>query len=424
MDNYSNLIQRTSWFRQDRFGMFIHWGIYSIPARGEWVRSTEKISVEDYEPYFNEFNPVNYDPSKWAKAAKAAGMKYVVMTAKHHDGFCLFDSQLTEYKSTNTPAGKDLITEYLEAFRNEGLKVGLYYSLLDWHHEDYPAYGDRQHPMRTNEAFKNKEQDFSKYLEYMHGQVKELLTNYGKIDIMWFDFSYNNLTGEAWRATDLVKIIREIQPEILIDNRLGGNLKSANPEIYSGDFASPEQIIPPGGIINENGKPIPWEACITLNNGWGYTAADTDYKSPKQVVRTIVECISKNGNLLLNVGPTAKGEIPEESLEVLAEVGKWMSANGNSVYGCSASDLPKPEWGRFTQNGKLLYAHIFDRGIGPINLRGLGGKIKRANLLSDGSEIKITIPWNAEEYKEDAFFNFNSSKLPDDKDTVVEIELL
>lgn len=191
--------QRIQWFNHDRFGMFIHWGLYAIPARGEWVRSFERIPVEDYEKYFNSFNPVNYDPKAWAKAAKAAGMKYAVMTTKHHDGFCLFDSALTDYKATNTPAGRDLIREYADAFRAEGLKVGFYYSIIDWHHPDYPAYGDRQHPMRDNAEFKDRPQAFNRYLDYMHGQVKELLTNYGTIDVLWFDFSYEDMTGENGR---------------------------------------------------------------------------------------------------------------------------------------------------------------------------------------------------------------------------------
>lgn len=165
-----------------------------------------------------------------------------------------------------------MIEEYVNAFRDEGLKVGFYYSIIDWHHEQYPAYGDRIHPMRDNEEYKDKSIDFDKYLEYMHGQVKELLTNYGKIDIMWFDFSYDDMTGEKWKATELINMIREIQPGILIDNRLGGNIKSSNPEVYAGDFYSPEQIVPPEGILNDDGVQVPWEACITLNDNWGYHA--------------------------------------------------------------------------------------------------------------------------------------------------------
>lgn len=176
--------ERMRWFTSARFGMFIHWGLYAIPARGEWVRSVERISSQAYQKYFDGFNPTNYHPGAWAKIAREAGMKYAVLTAKHHDGFCLFDSKLTDYKSTNTPARRDLVREYLEAFRAAGLKVGLYYSLLDWHHPDYPAYGDPHHPMRDDEAYRDAHRDFSRYLDYFHGQVGELLSNYGRIDII------------------------------------------------------------------------------------------------------------------------------------------------------------------------------------------------------------------------------------------------
>ncbi|MCP3738607.1 alpha-L-fucosidase [Rossellomorea sp. BNER] len=418
--------ERVKWFTDDRFGLFIHWGLYSIPAKGEWIRSNERLSIQEYQPYFEEFNPIYYNPREWAKAAKEAGQKYVVLTAKHHDGFCLFDSQLTDYKATNTPANRDLIKEYVEAFREEGLKVGLYYSIIDWSHTDFPKFGDRIHPMRDHKAFKDEKTNFSRYISYFHGQVKELLTNYGKIDVLWFDFSYDDMTGEKWEATKLVEMIRSIQPDILIDNRLGGNIMLSEPEVYAGDFYSPEQIIPVGGIVNQDNNPIPWEACITLNDHWGYHSKDLNYKSPKQVIRTLVECVSKSGNLLLNVGPNAKGEIPEQSLDILKEVGKWMKQNGASIYGCKASNLPKPEWGRYTQKGKYLYAHVFDRGIGPIYLQGLKGKIKKARLLADGSELKVEVPWMAEQYSDiqnGAFITLQGARLPDEFDTVIELEL-
>ncbi len=188
--------ERMKWYTDVRFGMFIHWGIYAIPARGEWVRNAERTTLEDYQKYFDSFDPVDYNPREWAKLAKQAGMKYAVLTTKHHDGFCLFDSAYTDYKATNTKANRDLVREYVDAFRAEGLKVGFYYSLLDWHHEDYPHYGDMYHPMRDNEAFKGKEHNFENYLDYMHAQVRELCTNYGKIDLMWFDFSYGDMRAE------------------------------------------------------------------------------------------------------------------------------------------------------------------------------------------------------------------------------------
>lgn len=427
--------ERTKWFLNARFGMFIHWGIYSIPARGEWVRSVEKIPTEDYHQYFEEFNPINYNPKVWAKAAKEAGMKYAVMTAKHHDGFCLFDSKLTDYKSTNTKIGKDLIKEYIEAFRAEGLKVGLYYSLLDWYHEDYPVYADRIHPIRGNEAYKNKPYNFNKYLDYMHGQIRELCTNYGDIDIMWFDFSYDDMTGEKWRASELINMVRSLQPKIIIDNRLEasgesyGSIRASNPSIYSGDFASPEQIIPPVGVTDEAGNPIPWEACITMNNSWGYCAADKMYKTPKQIIRKLVECVSKNGNVLLNVGPNSLGEFPSEALSMLSEIGKWMNQNSKSIYYCKKSDFTKPEWGYYTQNNNLLYAHIFEGNIGALPLEGLKGKVKKARLVADGSEIKFCNAWNTKQFANDLFINFGPNDtatypLPNETDTVVELELI
>lgn len=423
--------KRVQWYRHDRFGMFIHWGLYAIPARGEWVRSREKISVEEYQPFFDEFNPVDYDPKAWAKLAREAGMKYAVLTAKHHDGFCLFDSKLTDYKATNTPAGRDLVREYVEAFRAEGLKVGLYYSVIDWHHPDYPHYGDQQHPMRDNEAYKGKQHNFDNYLTYMHGQIEELCTNYGKIDIFWFDFSYRELRGEAWKATELMKMIRSHLPDVLTDNRLEvsgegfGSLATANPTAYSGDFVSPEQIIPPQGIVDYAGNPVTWEACITLNNNWGYHATDNDYKPAPMVVRKLVECVSKGGNLLLNVGPDAKGSIPPKSVEILKEVGRWMHLNGESIYGCGIADIAKPDYGRVTRNGSTLYYHVTDNPIGFVPLTGVAAnKVRSARLLSTGAELPVEKNWITNNYPDLAFVSLGHSPvLPDETDTVIKVDL-
>jgi alpha-L-fucosidase len=411
------------WYLDARFGMFIHWGIYAIPARGEWVKQNEAIPEAEYQPFFKTFNPIDYNPRDWAIAAREAGMKYAVMTTKHHDGFCLFDTQYTDYKATNTQAGRDLVKEYVEAFRAEGLKVGFYYSLLDWHHPDYPIAGDVIHPMRNNPAFNTHKGNLGAYADYVRNQVEELLTHYGKIDIIWFDFSYGDMRGEAWKATELVKMVRKLQPGIIIDNRLGGNIKAVEPEIFAGDFASPEQIIPPEGVTNEAGQPIPWEACITMNDYWGYASQDKNWKSPQTLVRALVECVSKGGNLLLNVGPNARGELPDECYNILADIGTWMHQNGASIYSSGNAHLPKPEWGRFTRRGNQLYAHILDRGIGPVNLRDLEGKIAYARLLSDGSEIRLDRPWMSAEFPTDAFITFKSATLPDEWDTVVELTL-
>ena len=211
---------RMQWYRDARFGMFIHWGLYAIPARGEWVRSAERMSKEEYMQYFREFDPADYDVTAWVKAAKRAGMKYVILTAKHHDGFCLFDSKFTDFKSTNTKLKRDIVADFTAAARAEGLKVGLYFSLIDWYHEDFPHYGDRQHPMRDDPAYSNENRDFDRYLDFMHAQVRELCTNYGKLDILWFDFSYDDMRGEKWRATELINMVRSLQSNIIIDNRL------------------------------------------------------------------------------------------------------------------------------------------------------------------------------------------------------------
>ena len=416
--------RRIQWFQHERFGMFIHWGLYSIPARGEWIRSTERISLEDYQRYFDEFDPKDYDPRAWAKAARQAGMRYAVLTAKHHDGFCLFDSK-------HTRAGRDLVREFVDAFRAEGLRVGLYYSIIDWHHPDYPAFGDRQHPMRDNEAFRGRAHHFDNYLDYMHAQVKELVSNYGQIDLLWFDFSYDNLMGEAWRATELVRMIRRHQPDVLIDNRLEasgqgfGSLLTEQPNAYSGDFVSPEQIIPPNGIVDYKGDPVAWEACITMNGNWGFHGSDRFYKPAPMIIRKLVECVSKGGNLLLNVGPTARGEIPQESLDILSEIGRWMHKNGDSIYGCGIAGMQKPDFGRITRKGNTLYYHVFDNPIGYLPLEGVkADQVKAIRLLSTGHELKIERNWITNNYPDICFTSFGPDPVPPDlTDTVVKVEL-
>ncbi len=413
-------------FQQDRFGLFIHWGLYSIPARGEWVRSDEQMKEEDYLPFFYEFDPDQFHPEQWARYAKEAGMKYAVMTAKHHDGYCLFDTKTTDWKSK-----RDYVREFLDAFRNEGLKVGLYYSLLDWHHPDYPHYQDKHHPMRNHPEYSNENRNFNNYLSYMHKQIKELLTNYGKLDIMWFDFSYDNMKKDVWDANKIVSMAREYQPDMIIDNRLEGDgiypgtIMDEHPSFTSGDFTSPEQMIPPTGITNKVGKPIPWEACLTMNEHWGYCAKDTNYKSAKLIIRTLVECVSKSGNLICNVGPDARGKFPNQSIQILEDISKWMKYNSSSIYNCSKCNLEKPEWGRYTQNGNIIYAHILDESVFDIPVHIPKEKIEKVRRLSDGSEIKIQTPWNAESYPDYTFLNIDTSthQCPDSIDTVIEITL-
>lgn len=423
--------KRMEWYKDARFGMFIHWGLYAIPARGEWVRSTECMGKEEYMQYFDEFNPKDYDPKKWAKAAKDAGMKYVVLTAKHHDGFCLFDSKLTDFKSTKTRCGRDLVAEYMDAMRAEGLKVGLYFSLIDWYHEDFPHYADRIHPMRGNEEYKDDGRDFSRYVEYMHGQVREICTNYGKLDVLWFDFSYDEMRGEKWEATKLMNMVRSLQPDVIIDNRLEvsgegqGSLALCNPTPYHGDFVSPEQIIPPMGLLDVQGNPLYWEACITMNNNWGYHGTDTYFKPAPMLIKKLVECVSKGGNMLLNVGPDAYGNIPEQSMEILSCIGKWMDKYSESIYGCGPAGIEKPDYGRVTRKGDTYYFHVFENTIGPLPLMGIDmDKVVSIRCLATGYEIPVSTSWVHRDYPGIVFANLGPNPvLPNEIDTVLAVKV-
>lgn len=427
--------KRTQWFMDARFGMFIHWGLYAIPACGEWVMSQREMTVEEYDQYFEMFDPRDCQPEEWVKLAKKAGMKYAVLTAKHHDGFCLFDSALTDYKSTNTKAGRDFVREFVDACRKYDIRVGLYFSIIDWRHPDFPKYGDRQHPMRNREEYKGEAIDFDRYLEYMHGQVKELVTNYGKLDILWFDFSYDDMCGEKWKASELIQMVRTYQPDVIIDNRLEGSgenhgsLATNHPLPYSGDFASPEQIIPPEGVRDADGELIPWELCATMNNHWGFCNYDYEYKPAEMIIRKLVECVSKGGNMILNVGPDAMGRVPEQSIQILEEVGEWMRKNGESIYGCGISAVPKPEWGRYTQKGNVVYAHVCEAPLGALPLYGIEpDMLDKALYLADGSEVRRGEAWNTLTFSETAFVSFGEDPvftypLPDKRDTVLKIEI-
>jgi alpha-L-fucosidase len=428
---------RLHWWTDARFGGSFHWGLYSIPARGEWVRSVERLSVAQYQQYFDQFNPVDYNAAEWAQRFKRAGMKYAILTTKHHDGFCLFDSKLTQYKSTNTPCKRDLVKEYVEAFRAAGLRVGLYYSLVDWHHPDYPAWGDRQHPMRDNPSEKDRACNWSNYVNYLHGQITELLTNYGHIDMLVVDFSYNQYTGPKWGAAEIIRKARELQPHIVINDRFShaeaGNIKSVPTPPWVGDFDTCELNTPHSATTNAAGQILPWELWITHNNSWCYAGTDTAWKSAADIVRTLANCVSKSGNLTLNVGPDARGRIPQQSVEMLEAVGQWMNRNSPSIYGCGLVNVERPDWGRFTLSSdrKTLYAHVTEQPMGHLTLRGLRGQVSRARLLTTGAEAYLGDFWNpgvqSFGHPEDIFLNFyqpfpHTHVLPDPIDTVIAMD--
>ncbi|MFI7125804.1 alpha-L-fucosidase [Nonomuraea sp. NPDC050153] len=380
-------MQHHAWFSESRFGMFVHWGLYALAARHEWVKNRERLTDEDYQPYFDHFDPDLYDPAQWARLAKEAGMRYIVVTTKHHDGFCLWDSAHTDYKATRTPWGKDLIAPLVEAVRAEGLKVGFYHSLIDWHHPEFPV--DSLHPQRDDEAFKAAAagRDISKYTEYLHAQVRELLTGYGRIDYLFFDFSYQGRPGhwggkgaDDWRAHELLEMVRELQPGIIVNDRLD----------IPGDFVTPEQY-QPAGPMTVDGREVPWEACQTLNGSWGYDRDNLDYKTPDLLVRMLVDSVAKGGNLLLNVGPDGRGQIDPRARRILGDLGAWMRLNSRSVYGCGPSDFTPPPDCRYTQRGDRLYLHVFQWPFGHLHLPGLAGRVKYAQFLHDASEIRTRV---------------------------------
>ncbi len=376
----------TSWFVHDRFGMFIHWGLYALPARHEWVRHHEEIPNEAYEKYFENFDPHMFDPEKWARTAWDAGMRYVVLTTKHHEGFCLWDSQYTDYKVTNTPYGKEILRPFVEAFRKQGFRIGFYYSLIDWHHPEFPI--DGVHPLRNHpDALEmNKSRDVRKYAEYMRNQVRELLTNYGQVDVLWCDFSYpgreyKGMPGKGrddWESEKLVAMIRELQPKILLDDRL--DLPG------SADIYTPEQY-QPAAWVRVDGEPVVWEACQTFSGSWGYHRDEATWKDAGQLVRMLVNTVATGGNLLMNVGPTPLGTWDSRALDALKIYGDWMKFHGEAIYGCTQSEFTAPPDCRLTQKGNKLYLHIYAWPFRYLLFEGMGDKVKFARFLHDGSEV-------------------------------------
>lgn len=380
---------KTDWFQNDRFGLFIHWGTYTLAARHEWVKSHEKTSEKEYQEYFDHFDPDLYDPNVWAQEAKNAGMQYFVITTKHHEGFCLWDSEYTDYKATNTPYGKDLLTPMVDAFRAQDMKVGFYHSLLDWHHPHYSA--DMHHPRREDPEYlaKDAERDPEIYAEYLKNQTRELMTKFGKVDILWYDFSvqksetFAGKGKEAWHSQELIDMIRGYQPDILINDRLQ----------IDQDLKTPEQYQPPQWPTI-NGVPVVWEACQTLSGSWGYYRDEYTWKSVDMLIKMLIDSVSKGGNLLLNVGPTGRGEFDQRALDRLRGIGKWMRLHNRSIYGCTQAPeaFRCPEDCRYTYNPETnrLYLHIFSWPFKHIHLYDMADKVEYAQLLNDASQIKMS----------------------------------
>ena len=385
----------TSWFVKDRFGMFIHWGTYALAARHEWVKQIEQIPDDVYDKYFKHFDPDLYDPEVWAKAASDAGMKYFIITTKHHEGFCLWDTKQTDYKATNTPYGKDLLRPMVDAYRAQDMRVGFYHSLIDWHHPDYVIdnlHSMRNHPDRVK---LNEGRDQKKYAEYLRACMRELLTEFGKVDILWLDFSYTNKENDPtigkgrfdWESEKLYQLVRELQPNIVINDRL---------DIDSGwDIKTPEQV-QPREWVKFNGQPVTWEACQTFSGSWGYFRDEFTWKSVDMLIQMMIDTVSKGGNLLLNVGPTGRGELDERALDRLKGMGEWMKRHNRSIYGCTQSpeEFKAPQDCRLTYNPDTnrMYVHLFTWPFGHLYLDGFAGKVEYAQLLNDASEIKMEGP--------------------------------
>jgi alpha-L-fucosidase len=372
---------RLEWWRAARFGMFIHWGVYAVPAGthngtkvggiGEWIMCHGKIPVAEYQKYAAQFNPVKYDPEAWVKLAKEAGMKYIVITSKHHDGFALFDSKVSKWDVVDaTPYGKDLLKPLADACKKHGIKLGFYYSQAqDW------CQGGSACSGYWDPAAQNTGMDA--YLKNIAvPQVEEILSNYGDIAVLWWDTPCDMNKERA----QMFETVMSQHPGIITNNRLGGG--------YPGDSETPEQHIPATGYKDRD-----WETCMTMNDTWGFKSYDDNWKSTQTLLRNLIDIASKGGNYLLNVGPTAEGEIPQPSIERLKEVGAWMKVNGESIYGTTASPFAKLEWGRCTKKvtakGTTLYLHVFTwPQDGKLLLPGLKSDVKNAYLLANSAALK------------------------------------
>ncbi len=374
-----SLDQRAAWFREARFGLFVHWGVYSLVGKGEWLQETAKIPTKEYVKLYPQFNPAQFNAAEWVALAKRAGQKYLVITTKHHDGFCMFDSKLTDYDIMNTPLKRDVLKELADECHKQGVHLGFYYSIMDWHHPDYL-------PRRKWEKGRSAEgADFNRYVDYMRGQLRELMTNYGRIEILWFDGGWERKSPEDVKKFQaIIDMARQLQPHMLVNNR-------AN---IGGDFDTPEQFIPASGVVNAEGKPMLWEACMTMTTGhgafaptawWGYDRYETIFKPADELIQKLVDIASKGGNFLLNIGPEPTGKIRPQEAERLEAVGRWMSKYHDAIYGTSASPFRLlPFFGRVTQKGNTLYVHVFDWPKDQtLRLPGLKTEVAGAYVMGD-----------------------------------------
>lgn len=395
---------RMAWWREARFGMFIHWGLYAVPGGewggkthyGEWLRSSAQIPLAEYTPLIERFNPVEFDAEAIVLAAKNAGMGYIVITTKHHDGFCLFDSAHTDFDVMSTPFKRDIMRELADACRKHGLRIGWYYSIMDWHHPDYLPRREWETDRPTTGA------DFERYVAYMKAQLRELLTNYGDIGVVWFDGQWEGNWNDQ-RGKDLEAYVRALAPDIIINSRVGragGDHGLDTESGMLGDYATPEQFIP------DSDPGFDWETCMTMNDHWGYNRADKNFKSTTTLIRNLVDIASKGGNFLLNIGPTGTGAIPPESVDRLREIGEWWKVNGESIRGTRASPFPAGHlpWGRCTiksvgDGRTVLYLHVFDWPTsGPIIVPGIYNEpvARSVYVLGGRTSRSVPVEWAGE----------------------------
>lgn len=395
---------RMQWWKEARFGMFIHWGLYAVPAGewngkrlkegdgelAEWIMERLDIPLAEYEKIAPQFNPTKFDAEEWVSIAKNAGMKYIVITSKHHDGFALWDSKITEWDIMDaTPYGQDILKQLAEACQKEGIKLCFYYSIMDWHHPEAQAIHEPNYNKGPSDTTAINP-SFPNYVEnYMKPQIEELLTNYGDIGVIWFDGEWiPDYTTEMGK--EMYQFIREKRPDMIINNRVDKGregMAGMNKEgDFAGDFGTPEQEVPETGLPGAD-----WESCITMNTSWGYKHFDDDWKSSEQLIRQLVDIVSKGGNFLLNVGPTAEGLIPAPSIERLARMGEWIEVNGEAIYDTQSSPVEAPAWGRITSKEKTLYLHVFDWPTdGKLSLEAIEGTPTSVSLLADGSNLELS----------------------------------